>query len=369
MKATKAASVEQYKIAGRFDRIRDTLLEDRYTVHRQKPLAYWALPTDRRLPLVFLGQTIDSLLTRSFSELIATPGIGKKKILSFLKLLSRAAATPAEEIAPEPFPADLPETDGQLVEFGENLDQFDPDRITEVAWSRWRTAITRHRFENDTLGRLAASLKQLPRSSWQAPLKQYTQFSLAEIRSMRTHGEKRVRAILEVFYDLHQLVGQMKPAPHLVVRIVPERIEKVRQWVDATLESKSLPSDEEIYDNFTGPLLEQLQVDGVEQLEQLARQRLGLEGSIVPVRRIAKLNDLTRARVYQLLNEISDIMAVRWPEGSSRVDQLCVQLQEAAISSTASFDLVRFRAAVDLFFPAARTDLDDSFPDDLTETV
>ncbi len=79
MRATKAASVEQYQIAGRYERLREKLSEDTYAAHRQKPLAYWAMPTDRRLPLVFLGRTLESLLESPFSELISTPGIGKKK--------------------------------------------------------------------------------------------------------------------------------------------------------------------------------------------------------------------------------------------------------------------------------------------------
>ena len=39
---------------------------------------------------------------------------------------------------------------------------------------------------------------------------------------------------------------------------------------------------------------------------------------------------LTRARVYQLLNEINDIMAVRWPTGRHQVYELREKLASEA---------------------------------------
>ena len=40
----------------------------------------------------------------------------------------------------------------------------------------------------------------MTRVIWNTPLGAYTHFTLGEIRAMKTHGEKRVRAILEVFH-------------------------------------------------------------------------------------------------------------------------------------------------------------------------
>ena len=85
------------QVVSRFESLRKILLSEQYADHLKKPLAYWALPTDRRLPLAFLGRTLEDLLRTPFSELTNTPGIGQKKICSFVKLLARAANTdPAE---------------------------------------------------------------------------------------------------------------------------------------------------------------------------------------------------------------------------------------------------------------------------------
>src|SRR4051794_9644498 len=97
MKFTKSASVEELQVVSRFESLRKILQSEQYVDHLKKPLAYWALRTDRRLPLAFLGRNLEDLLHTPFAELTNTPGIGQKKICSFVKLLARAANTdPAE---------------------------------------------------------------------------------------------------------------------------------------------------------------------------------------------------------------------------------------------------------------------------------
>ena len=98
MKFTKSASVEELQVVSRFESLRKILLSEQYADHLKKPFAYWALPTDRRLPLAFLGRTLEDLLRTPFSELSNTPGIGQKKICSFVKLLARAANTDPPEL-------------------------------------------------------------------------------------------------------------------------------------------------------------------------------------------------------------------------------------------------------------------------------
>ena len=79
MKPNNTSSVEELQVVSRFEGLRKILLSDGYTDHLDKPLAYWALPTDRRLPLAFLGRTLNDLLNTPFSELSATPGIGRPR--------------------------------------------------------------------------------------------------------------------------------------------------------------------------------------------------------------------------------------------------------------------------------------------------
>ena len=63
---------------------------------------------------------------------------------------------------------------------------------------------------------------------------------------------------------------------------------------------------------------------------------------------------LTRARVYQLLNEINDIMAVRWPNGRHQMYELREKLVSESKSMDSPPDLQQFFAAIELFYPGSR---------------
>jgi hypothetical protein len=353
MKFTKSASVEELQVVGRFESLRKILLSEQYVDHLKKPLAYWALPTDRRLPLAFLGRTLEDLLRLPFSELTSTPGIGQKKICSFVKLLARAANTD---------PAELPLDDVTLlpgtVESHENqhgsVDGFDPTTVSEVVWGQWRASVNKHNLGEEKLGRFAPTLRHMTRVIWNTPLGAYTHMSLGEIRSMKTHGEKRVRAILEVFHSVHVMVASMGTQEHLVIRIIPRLIDQAEQWIGHALQAPGVPSQQELFDQLVSLLLEQVRIDATQQIASLAENRLGLTGPITSVRQAARGMGLTRARVYQLLNEINDIMAVRWPHGRHQMYELREKLMSESKEMDSPPDLQQFLAAVELFYPGNR---------------
>ena len=352
MKPNNTSSVEELQVVSRFEGLRKILLSDGYTDHLDKPLAYWALPADRRLPLAFLGRTLNDLLNTPFSELSATPGIGQKKIRSLVTLLSRAANTD-----PSALPVDLSvvSPDGKSpASQARSSNGFDPSAVSEVVWAQWRATVVKRGLGHEALGRFAPSLKNMTRVIWNAPLEDYTSTTLAEIRAMKTHGEKRVRAILEVFHSIHHLVAEMGHQGHLVVRIVPRLIDGVETWIGRALQTPGMPGAEEISREFVGPLLEQVRTDATQQIARLAEYRLGINGPMTSVRQAARTMGLTRARVYQLLNEINDILTVRWPMGRHQVYELRDKLQAEATRLDLPPDLTQFDAAVELFYPDSR---------------
>ena len=352
MKPGKTSSVEQLQVVSRFESLRKILLSNEYADHLQKPLAYWALPADRRLPLAFLGRTLGDLLNTPFSELSATPGIGQKKIRSFVKLLSRAANTDQSEL---PIDLNAVSADGSVSPSAAGgSDGFDPSTVSEVVWGQWRATVVERGLDTEALGRLAPSLTSMTRVIWNRPLGAYANSSLAEIRAMKTHGEKRVRAILEVFHSVHSLVAEMGRQDHLVVRIVPLLIDGAEIWIDRALQTPGVPATEEIFAKFVAPLLEQIHVDATRQIAKLAECRLGINGPATSVRQAARTMGLTRARVYQLLNEVNDIMNVRWPMGRHQVYELRDKFQAEAAQMDGPPDLRQFHAAIELFYPGSR---------------
>lgn len=352
MKRSKAPSVEELQVVSRFESFRKILLSDAYAGHLPRPLAYWALPSDRRLPLAFLGRTLEDLLNTPFAELSATPGVGQKKIRSFVKLLSRAAQTDPAELPTGLVP--VPFDEGPPASTTGESNGFDPSTVSEAAWGQWQATVVQRGLEREALGRFAPSLKNMTRVIWGEPLETYTNCTLAELRAKKTHGEKRVRAILEVFHCVHNLLAHMGRQDHLVVRILPRRIDAVETWLGRALQKPGMPRAEEIREKFVGPLLEQIRVDAVQQIAKLAECRLGVNGPAMSVRQAARTMGLTRARVYQLLNEINDIMNVRWPMGRHQVYELNDKVRAEAAELQDPPDLGPFRAAIELFYPGSR---------------
>jgi hypothetical protein len=330
------------------------LLSESHTELLDKPLAYWALPTDRRLPLAFLGRTLRDLLDVPFADLSATPGIGRKKIASFVQLLARAANTDPADLPTDVVSCPLGDAASAAAGDSADDDRFDPMNISEITWGQWRSSVVRHGLSNEKIGRFAPSLGNVTRVIWNTPLGAYTGMSLAEIRSMKTHGEKRMRALLEVFYAVHTIVAGMGTQEHLTVRIVPRWIDRVEQWIGRALQRPNLPDEQELLENYVRPLLEQIRLDATHQIAALAENRLGILGPITSVRQAARTMGLTRARVYQLLNEINDIMMVRWPIGRHQSHELRERLLAETAETGRGPDLRQFLAAVELFYPGAR---------------
>ena len=149
MRFNKITSAEDFQLVNSFDEVKRRLLEEtKYSDRLDKPLAYWALPNDRRLPLAFLGRTIGDLLATPFEELSATPGIGQKKISSLVTLLNRATKEdagfePSHVAVPEVATDDSFSTKSPLDGEG----NFDPSLVSEVLWLRWRETVRRHNLE------------------------------------------------------------------------------------------------------------------------------------------------------------------------------------------------------------------------------
>jgi hypothetical protein len=348
MKMNKVTSVEDYKIVSSFQSLRKTLLDDKFADRLEKPLAYWALPNDRRLPLAFLGRTIKDLLATPFEELSATPGIGQKKISSLVKLLSRATKD-----HPPAVPFGL--NDIQETKKATTIDKpkrssasFDPSVVSEALWAEWQRTVIEHAAGREKLGRLAPTLLALPTVIWHTPLSHYVNRTVSEIRQLKTHGEKRVRVVLEVFYLVHEMLTSAGSHEHLALRIVPKFIQPIENWLAGVIEGQGLPSSDEVRDHLTVPLLNQIQIDAGDTIYELSAGRLGINGPPQSVRQQAKRMGVTRARVYQLLEDCSRVMSVRWPEGQQLLAQLDAKFQSEA---TTRDDSRLFRATYELFFP------------------
>src|SRR5258708_3340019 len=91
MRRTTSKAVVEYNLTAALDEARRKLLQEANADRLKKPLAFWIVATDRRLPLPLLDHTLGELIEMSLAELLAKPGIGVRKLQTLVVLLDRAA--------------------------------------------------------------------------------------------------------------------------------------------------------------------------------------------------------------------------------------------------------------------------------------
>ena len=344
-----------YHLVSSFEKLREKLSAAKFADRMDKPLAFWALPNDRHLPLALVGRSLKELLDSSLEDLYGTPGIGPKKIATLLTLLQRASQPlpPGAISAPidEPPEAESSAADNHRKGAAEPLDFRN---VSDALWVTWRDAVRDYGLGGETLGRYSPSLDRLPRVLWTTPLETYLGLHLSEIRRLRTHGEKRVRAVLEVFGALHRIISHLGEHPSLAARIAPRTIAGVESWVSSALLRPEPPHVDDIRERLMGPLVEQVRIDGGEQIASLVESRL--RSRAFNVQHAARRMGMTRARVYELLGDAPTIIAVRWPEGKLLFTALREHLERQAITTEQRALLedaaaVFFARGVDQFLP------------------
>lgn len=340
----KPSSAEDVKLMSSYQSLRTTLLGEKYADRLGRQLAFWALPSDRRLPTAFLSRTLGELLGHEFRDLAATAGIGRKKLETFVKLLVRATKEDATNSTLE----ELNETQGVSSDGLDTNGKFDPLLVSEMLWGKWQETARRQGIGQEKLGRLTPSLQSLPSVVWNTPLGFYLDYSLADIRNLKTHGEKRVSVVLEVFHNIHQLLANVDPNGGLAVRLAPRTIASAEDWMAEVRSRPYPPGHEELETSLIEPILQQLEIDGGETVAKLARGRLGVGTSAESVRNQSKGLGVTRARVYQMLEECHNIMSIRWPDGRRQLDEFGEWLDDTYASAEAANLLASFR---ELLYP------------------
>lgn len=341
----QANSAEDQKLVSSFEAIKRTLLQEDFKDRLDKPLAYWALPNDRRLPLAFLGRSLGDLLSTPFRELSATRGIGQKKIGTLVRLLHRATSEnpPAVPFGIKDLADEMSrERERQQQVEADAESNFDPAVVSEALWEQWCGTVRRFHLENETLGRLAPSLQMLPTVLWQTTLGAYAKRPLDEIRQLKTHGEKRVRVVLEVFHALHELLDGCNNDLHLSLKVMPKFVPAIESFVQSACQRRELVTREPLIERVIEPLLRQVRLDCGATIFELSQHRLGVGAEQKSVRDMSFELGVTRARVYQLLEDCSKVIAVRWPEGRGCIDQLAKQVHPNAQPL--------FQLAMQLFF-------------------
>jgi hypothetical protein len=341
---SKSPSAEEVKLRTNYDNLRAALARPEHADRLEKPLAFWVLPSDRRLPLSFLPIPLQELLLKSFNELGDYPGIGRKKMHTFVKLLGRAVKN-------DPGDSSLSDAaDGDEVEPAADVNQFNADGVSDLVWSKWRNLVRVRGLGYEKVGRLCPALRDVPTVIWNTPLSYYLDLTLADIRSLKTHGEKRVRVVLEVFHSVYRMLTTIEPLGGLAIRLAPKFAIDLENALAAFRGGGTPPTLAQLEQAIVVPLLRQLTADCGDTVGAIASDRLGVgtANGQVSVRLQARKLGVTRARIYQLLEECNQVMLVRWPEGRRQLDDFAHWLDEVYAPAECANLLASLR---ELLFP------------------
>jgi hypothetical protein len=347
--ARKAISNDRYRLIGTYERLRKSLIEKPDDGRLDKALSYWVLPTDRRLPIAFLDRTLRDLLSQPFDDLMSTPGVGHKKIMGFFDLLKRASKAAAPDA-----PFGLSTQESKRVKPPAPTGGFDASIVSESLWSQWCETVNRYGLGPEKLGRLAPSLQALPTVIWHSRLEEYADRSLADIRSLKTHGEKRLQAILEVFCTVHEALATATLQENIDVVMMPRFVPPISRWLMEVVALPDLPAVDELHKHIVKPMIQQVKIDLGDQVAGLASARLCLDENSPSVKQQAETIGVTRARVYQLLEDCAKVMEVRWPEGRWLFAPLATRFGS---SDPETIGLIH--GIIDLFYPVERPPIVD----------
>ena len=337
-------SSQQMQFAARFEELRQALSQpDRISLW-DKRLGFWATAADRHLPLPIITKTLREIVSADFREIAATPGIGQKKLSGLLMLLERAAGTN---------PSTLPQSEAavQIERQGQRkAADFDFSKINEMVWGEWRETVRRHRLETLPLGRLVSSLRLVPRVMWEVPLGEFADLSLNQLLAKPAFGEKRLRAVWDVFRTIHQTLRGVEPDAAVGFTLAIRRVLNIQNWILESWQSGEIPSPQQLREQFILPVFEQLRLDCVPQAADLSEQRIGVHDHPRSVQHLAREFHLTRARIYQLFDDQVSALRVRWPEGRGFAQILYGFIEYESRRRMVSYDLTQLGTMLEVLF-------------------
>jgi hypothetical protein len=342
-----------------FEALRRSLVEQLQPESLEKPLAFWARSGDRTLPLALMNRTINELLKTPFEDLSATRGVGAKKIGGLLQLLGRAVEPTAAPPALQPTEVSValnnaPLTANSTLTEAASISILPAPNadFEESLWTSWRETVERLGLANETLGRFAPSLLDLPRTLWGVRLGNYLPLRLTEVRALRAHGEKRMKAVLEIFAAIHRSLANVEPSAHLSVCVWPRRVLNLDHWSRGTAQTSGFPSFEEVQHQFVEPLVEQLRVDAGAELADWTMAQLELRSgpSAIEDRDADPIAASQPSGFYR--RKLAAIINVRWPEGESHIRAVQARLTDFQATTPAAR---LFQTAAGMFFPGITT--------------
>jgi hypothetical protein len=258
---------------------------------------------------------LETVCASTIEELLQRPNFGPKKVALLIHVLRRIAA---DEAAGRGM-SSAAQKNGRKVRVKKTapapMEPLDWDQVPEHVWQSWGQTVLDSAFSEEALGRVAPELNQVPTVIWHTPMSEYCCVPLAELRLRRTHGDKRLQAILSSIQAAAALLDQAAERGKKLDRLRLPVFTELEQWSANELNRSKSATYEWVTAQLLKPQLKQLEQDVPALTYRILSDRLGWDGAPRTVMQLSKILDLTRARVYQHLEIVAAVMDLRWPEG------------------------------------------------------
>ena len=169
---------------------------------------------------------------------------------------------------------------------------FDPATVSEAMWEKSRKTV-RDMICAAEHGQTRAACR-ICRPSFGMRFSTYLDYSVAEMRQLKTYGEKRVPVVLEVFHAVQEAVGQTRLKSHLTLRLIPKFVVPLENWLAECLDKPHKVSPESVRECLAIPLVEQVQIDCGSTVARLVEGRWGIHAAPQNVRTQAKRMGVNR---------------------------------------------------------------------------
>jgi hypothetical protein len=302
-------------------------------------LERWVLPSDRHLPSSLIALPLSEVLTKPYSALQRTKGVGEAKLEKLVFLIERALnELTIEGMVNQSDCQDPQASDTQMLVsareqslsagWSSTVDSMPNGKgltlgdVTDQNWALICKWIKDHGLEHLPLGRIAEKLEDMPRGLWHCPLSDFVEHPIGHLISLKGYGEHRINSVLGSLASLALLLDKCQTKNHLCIRVCPSRIEKLSIWISDVLKNDLLPDYAALCQNFVFPLLQQMRDDLGSQTAEMIERRLGVQAVPGTLQDIAASYMITRERVRQLTSQASVVIGLRWPEGRHLLSDL-----------------------------------------------
>ena len=315
----------------------------------------WAESRDSHLPRPFMQLSLREVLSKPFDSFEETRGIGDTKLNRFVSIVERAVKDLSEdkdgrEAAPLGSAANgdhrvggagqassghqtdvkLLPTELRSIEDSSTDGEVQLDDLDGARWDEITRSIRRHHLQCYPVGRFAQSLCDLPHGFWSEPLDRFLDTPHRELTGQGT----RIREVAKILVHLGQFLRQVPCDGTFKLNVSTSAIRDLAAWVERVVDTRILPSLEDLSTNFLEPIERQLAIDLQDRYLDVTLRRMHVDVEHNTLEEIAQDYELSRERIRQIASRAKEVMHVRWPEGKYLLNDFCDVLQDATAAES-----------------------------------